>query len=182
MFPAVITALLFSFVYSPEMGILNNLLAAIGLGGFKTAWLTSQKTVLNAIVFVSIWKQFGLTMVLCFASLQSIPDSLIEAARLEGASDFKVFRKIIIPLIKPVIELSTMFAFMAGLKIYDSVIFLTNGGPGRFSVVMPMWIVENAFSYNDFGYASSMSMVFVLTILAGIVLVKVLFRGESYEF
>jgi ABC-type sugar transport system permease subunit len=182
MIPAVITSLLFTFVFNPDMGMLNKMLEAMGLSFLKAAWLTDKGTVLNCIVFVAAWKQFGLTMVLCFAGLQGIPDSMIESARLDGASDFKVFKKIIIPLIRPVIELSAMFALMSGLKIYDSVISLTAGGPGRMSTVIPMWIVENAFTYNDYGYSSSMAMIFVVVILIGMVVIKRIFKGETYEY
>lgn len=182
MIPAVITSLLFTFVFNPDMGILNKLLGMIGLSSLQAAWLTDKNTVLNCIVFVASWKQFGLTMVLCFAGLQGIPDSMIESARLDGASDVSIFIKIIIPLIRPVIELSSMFALMSGLKIYDTVISLTAGGPGRMSTVIPMWIVENAFTYNDYGYASSMAMIFVVVILIGMIFIKRLFRGETYEY
>lgn len=181
MIPAVITGLIFSFVFEPDMGILNNLLGNIGLSQIKTAWLTSRSTVLNCLLFVSAWKQVGLTMVLCFAGMQSINMSLIESSRLDGATDIKIFTKIIIPLTMPIIQLSAIFALMSGLKIYDTVVALTNGGPAKYSIVMPMWILENTFSFNDFGYGAAMSMIFVLIVLAGMILIKKIIRGESYE-
>lgn len=181
MIPAVITGLIFSFVFEPDMGILNNFLGMIGLDSLQAAWLTNRSTVLNCLLFVSAWKQVGLTMVLCFAGMQSINMSLIESARLDGANDIKIFTKIIIPLTMPIIQLSAIFALMSGLKIYDTVVALTNGGPARFSTVMPMWILENTFSYNDFGYGAAMSMIFVLIVLLGMLLMKKVIRGESYE-
>lgn len=181
MIPAVITGLIFGFVFEPDMGVLNNLLGALGLHNMQTAWLTNRATVLNCLLFVSAWKQVGLTMVLCFAGMQSINMSLIESSRLDGANDFHIFTKIIIPLTMPIIQLSAIFALMSGLKIYDTVVALTNGGPARFSIVMPMWILENTFSYNDFGYGAAMSMIFVVIVLIGMVLVKKVVRGDSYE-
>ena len=181
MIPAVITALIFSFVFEPDMGILNNLLESIGLGMLKTAWLANQKTVLGCLLFVSVWKQTGLTMVLCFAGMQGINASLFESACIEGASDWKIFRRIIIPLIMPFIQLSSIFALMSGLKIYDTVVALTGGGPGKTTVVMPLWILQNSFSFNKFGYGAAMSMVFVGTVLMGMIAVKLVVRGESYE-
>lgn len=181
MIPAVITALIFSFIYEPEIGILNQLLRVLNLGDLQRAWLTNRSTVLNSILFVSVWKQVGLTMVLCFAGMQAISPSLLESARLEGAGDWAILRKIILPLIMGFVQLSTIFALMAGLKIYDTVLALTNGGPGKFSVVMPMWIMQNAFSFNRYGYGAAMSVIFVLIVLIAMLATKRLVKGDSYE-
>ncbi len=177
MIPPVITGLIFAFVFEPHMGVLNNFLSAIGLESWTRAWLTSKDTALNSILFVSAWKQVGLTMVLCFAGMQSLNLSLIESARLDGASDLKILQKIILPLIMPFIQLSSIFALMSGIKIYDTVVALTAGGPGKATVVMPMWILQNSFSFNRFGYAAAMSMVFVVIVLLGMIFVKTVIRG-----
>lgn len=181
MIPAVITALIFAFVYEPEIGILNNILGTLGLENLQHAWLTNKGTALNCILFVSAWKQVGLTMVLCFAGMQGIDNSLIESARLDGATDFQIFKKIILPLIMAFVQLSTIFAVMSGLKIYDTVVALTNGGPAKSTTVMPLWILQNSFSFNNYGYGSAMSMIFVVIVLIGMVVVKKLVRGGNYE-
>lgn len=181
MIPAVITALIFAFVYEPEIGILNNIFNKVGLENFKHAWLTNKGTALNCILFVSAWKQVGLTMVLCFAGMQGVDNSLIESARLDGATDFQIFRKIILPLIMAFVQLSTIFAVMSGLKIYDTVVALTNGGPAKATTVMPLWIMQNSFSFNNYGYGSAMSMIFVLIVLIGMIVVKKIVRGGNYE-
>ena len=178
---AVITALIFAFVYEPEIGILNNILGTLGLENLQHAWLTNKGTALNCILFVSAWKQVGLTMVLCFAGMQGIDNSLIESARLDGATDFQIFKKIILPLIMAFVQLSTIFAVMSGLKIYDTVVALTNGGPAKSTTVMPLWILQNSFSFNNYGYGSAMSMIFVVIVLIGMVVVKKLVRGGNYE-
>jgi raffinose/stachyose/melibiose transport system permease protein len=182
MIPAVITALIFSFVFEPEFGILNSLLRVLHLDSWTKAWLTNKKTVLNCLLFVSAWKQVGLTMVLCFAGMQGIPFSLLESAKLEGASDWYIFSHIILPLTGPFVQLSAIFALMSGLKIYDTVLALTNGGPGKFSIVIPMWIMQNSFSFNKYGYGAAMSVIFVLVVLLGMVITKRIVRGKSYEY
>lgn len=181
MIPAVITALIFSFVFEPDMGILNKFFGMIGLESLQKAWLTNQSTALNSLLFVSAWKQVGLTLVLCFAGMQSVNTSLIESARLDGASDFKIFKTIILPLIMPFVQLSSIYALMSGLKIFDTVVALTGGGPAKKTIVMPMWIMENSFSYNNYGYGAAMSMIFVLVVLIGMIVVKSLVKGDSYE-
>lgn len=181
MIPAVITALIFAFVYEPDIGILNSLLKMFGLEGLQQAWLTNKSTALNCILFVSAWKQVGLTMVLCFAGMQGINISLIESARLDGATDLKIFRKIILPLVMPFVQLSAIFALMSGLKIYDTVVALTNGGPAKSTTVMPLWILQSSFSFDKYGYGAAMSIIFVLIVLAGMILVKAFVKGDTYE-
>ena len=181
MIPPVITALVFSFVYEPEMGILNNIFEFLNLGSLKTAWLTNKGTVINSITFVSCWKQIGLTMVLCFAGMQAIPLSLFECAAIEGATNFQIFRKIILPLIMPYIQISAIFALLGGLKIYDTVLALTDGGPGVYSMVMPMWIMEKTFFENQFGYGAGMAIIFVLIVLICVMIVRRLINATSYE-
>jgi ABC-type sugar transport system permease subunit len=177
-----ITGLLFMFIFTEEIGLLNNILRMIGLSKLTTAWLSNMATVRQVIVIATIWRQFGLCLVLCYAGLQGIPNAMIESSRLDGAGDFRIFTRILIPLIKPQIELSTMFTMLGGLRIYDSVVALTAGGPARQTVVLPMWIVENAFSYSKYGYASALCVTFVLVVLIFIILLRLIFRGESYEY
>ena len=96
---------------------------------------------------------------------RSVSADILQAARLDGAGDGRIFTRILLPLIKPQIELATMFTLLNGLKIYDSVVSLTGGGPSRQTVVLPMWIIENAFTYSNFGYASAMCIAFIIVVL-----------------
>ena len=79
------------------------------------------------------------------------------------------------------VQLSAIFALMSGLKIYDTVVALTNGGPAKATVVMPLWILQNSFSFNRFGYGSAMSMIFVLVVLIGMIVVKRIVRSDKYK-
>jgi ABC-type sugar transport system permease subunit len=182
MIAPTITGLLFLFIFTEDVGMLNNILDVLGMSGLKTAWLTNTSTVKQVVVIATIWRQFGLTMVLCYAGLQGVPNELIECARLDGARDFKIFLRILVPLIKPQIELATMFTMLGGLRIYDSVVSLTGGGPARQTVVLPMWIVENAFTYSKFGYACAMCVMFILVVLFFIIALRLVFRGDHYEY
>ncbi len=177
-----ITGLLFLFIFTEDVGLINGFLRSIGLGRFATAWLTNPSTVKNAILVQQTWRQFGLVMVLCYAGLQGVPTELIECARIDGATDGKILWKILLPLIKPQIELATMFTTLGGLKIYDSVVSLTGGGPARQTVVLPMWIIENAFTYSKFGYASAMCIYFIVVVLIFTLILRRIFKGETYEY
>lgn len=182
MIAPTITGLLFMFIFTEDVGLLNNILRMMGLSSLTTAWLTNTATVRQIIVIATVWRQFGLPMVLCYAGLQGVSNELLESAKLDGASDLKIFTRILVPLIKPQIEIATMFTMLGGLRIYDSVVSLTAGGPARYTVVLPMWIVENAFTYSKFGYASAMSVMFILVVLLFICILRFVFRGESYEY
>lgn len=177
MIAPTITGLLFVFIFTEDIGLLNNLLRSIGLPDLAIAWLTNISTAKPIIVIATIWRQFGLTMVLCYAGMQGVSNEILESAKLDGANHLQVFTRILIPLIKPQIEIATMFTMLGGLKIYDSVVALTAGGPARQTVVLPMWIIENAFTYSKFGYASAMSVVFVLVVLIFIGILRLVFRG-----
>ena len=181
MIAPTITGLLFMFIFTEDLGLLNNILKLLGLNNLTTAWLTNSATVRPVVVIATIWRQFGLTMVLCYAGLQNVPGELIESAKLDGAGSIHIFRRILLPLIKPQIELATMFTMLGGLRIYDSVVSLTGGGPARQTVVLPMWITENAFSYSKMGYASAMCVAFIAVVLIFIAVLQLVFRGESYE-
>jgi len=177
MIAPTITGLLFVFIFTEDIGLLNNLLRAIGVPDLATAWLTNISTAKPIIVIATIWRQFGLTMVLCYAGMQGVSNEILESAKLDGANHLQVFTRILIPLIKPQIEIATMFTMLGGLRIYDSVVALTAGGPARQTVVLPMWIIENAFTYSKFGYASAMSVVFVFVVLICIGILRLVFRG-----
>jgi len=181
MIAPTITGLLFVFIFTEDIGLLNNILRSVGLPNLATAWLTNMATARPIIVIATIWRQFGLTMVLCYAGMQGVSNEILESAKLDGASHMKVFTRILIPLIKPQIEIATMFTMLGGLKIYDSVVALTAGGPARQTLVLPMWIIENAFTYSKFGYASAMSVVFIIVVLIFIAILRLIFRGGDGE-
>lgn len=182
MIAPTIAGLIFVFIFTEDVGLLNNILKFLGASDITTAWLTNMATVKPVIIIATVWRQFGLAMVLCYAGMQGVPVTLLESAKLDGASDVKIFRGILLPLIKPQIEIATMFTMLGGLRIYDSVVSITAGGPARQTVVLPMWIIENAFAYSKFGYASAMCVAFIFVVLLFIAILRFVFRGERYEY
>lgn len=182
MLPLAVVALLYTFVYNPEMGMLNQLLKIIGLGNLQHAWLADPNTVLAAITFVGAWKSFGLTMILCFAAIQSIPTSLMEASRIDGAGYFRQVFSIILPLIKPIILLSVVFTLTKNFKTYDLVFVMTRGGPGNASQIVPIYMLNTGFSYNEFGYAAAMACVLTVIVIIITIFTRLALRGENYEY
>ncbi|NMO97676.1 carbohydrate ABC transporter permease [Paenibacillus lemnae] len=182
MLPIAIIGLLFTFMYNPEMGLVNAFLRAIGMDSFAKAWLENKDTVLWSIVIVGIWRIAGLTMMLCFAAIQNIPASLFESARLDGAGFMKQFFQLVLPLIKPIVQLSAVFTLVMQFKTYDLVFVMTQGGPGSASKTIPLHMIDTAFTYNEFGVSAAMGFILTVIVAIIILLTSRLLRGEYYEY
>lgn len=180
--PMSVIGLMFSFMLNFQYGPLNQLLRLIGLESWAKAWLSDPATVMPVLVFVRGWKTLGMTMLLCVAAIQAIPGSLFESAYLDGATTMKIYRKIVLPLIMPVIALSLLNTLMSSFKSYDIVKIMTNGGPGRMSYVVPMVMMDQAFSYKNFGFSAAMGSVFTAVVMVVIVIANRLMRSEAYEY
>lgn len=182
MLPIAVVGLMFTFFYNPEMGLLNNFLKLIGLESLQHVWLQSQGTAMICIIFVAIWKCAGQVMLLCFASMQTIPESLYESSKLDGAGYWKQIRYITLPLIKPMILLAAINTLGTQYKSYDLIFTMTQGGPGDLTTTVPIRMTKMAFSYGKFGESAAAGVVFTIVVVASILLVKRLLRGEEYEF
>ena len=179
--PLTIVGLLFAFVFNLETGILNQLLRVLGLGSAARAWLSEPKVAIWSITFVEIWKNTGLPMLMIYASLITIPTSIYEAAHIDGASRLQMIRRISLPLTRPVIRMSLIYLFILGFRTYDLIYIMTKGGPGRLTTTVPVWMVETAYNFNNFGYAASMGVTLAVVILALVGVGGFALRGESYE-
>ena len=182
MMPIAVIALLFTFIYNPEMGMLNNFLKAIGLGQFANAWLEDRNTIMWCVSIVNVWRMAGLTMMLCFSSMLMLNESLFESSKLDGATYRIQFFKIVLPLIKPIIQLSTVYTLTVNFKTYDTVFIMTRGGPGNISMTVPIYMVDTAFTFAEFGYAATMGVAITVVIIACIALVNRALGGDHYEY
>jgi raffinose/stachyose/melibiose transport system permease protein len=182
MMPLAITGVLFIFVYNPTSGMLNSFLRMVGLEDLTQAWLGRAPLSLFAISVVSIWRIVGLPMMLVYAALQSIPESLQEASKLDGASYFQYLRFVLLPLLKPIVRVVSVFVLIINFKAFDLVLVLTNGGPGNMSRIVPIHIVETAFTYNKFGEAASQGVIMTFVILICLLVLNRVLRSENYEY
>ncbi len=154
----VVVGLIWTFLYQPEGGI-NDLFAAILPNYQYRAWLSERDIVLYAIFIVITWKFVGFHMILYVAGLQGIPTELGEAARLDGASDFRVARDITIPLLAPTIRLSVFLSAIGSLQFFDLVWVMTKGGPFGASETMATYMYQYSFQRFKLGYGSAVSLV-----------------------
>ena len=182
MLPVAIIGLLFTFLYNPEMGLINQFLRLIGLEKLTHAWLSDLSVNKYAIGAVGIWRMAGLSMMLVYASLQSLPVTYFEAALLDGAGYLKQVWWIILPLTKPIILLSTVYTMIINFKTYDLVFVMTRGGPGISTKTVPLYVMETGFGYNEFGLAAAIGFVLAIVIYMIMGVINLLLGGEKYEY
>jgi multiple sugar transport system permease protein/raffinose/stachyose/melibiose transport system permease protein len=160
----VISAVLWKLIYDPNIGTLNRLLGAIGLGSLQHPWLADQKTVLPAIVVVTVWGGIGFSMLIFYAGLQGIDPSLYEAAAMDGANAVQQFRHITVPSLRVVTGLVVSLGMLNGFQAFDVIFVMTGGGPNHASEVLGTYLYSLAFgstsgSIPQLGYASAFSVV-----------------------
>lgn len=182
MLPVAVVGLMFTFMYNPEMGLINSLLRALGLDSLTHVWLQEKGTAMLCIILAAVWKASGTVMLLCFAAMQTIPASLCESCELDGGGYFQQMTHLILPLIKPMVLLSVMNTMGAQFKTYDIVYVMTQGGPGTLTYTTPIHMTKTAFSFGEFGYSAAMGVEFTIVVIFFILIARFLLRGESYEF
>ena len=182
--PAVIStvaiAFLFQRVYSLDpVGLINQVLAFIGLGNLQNAWLSDVSTVLAAVSLPEGWRFTGLYMLIIYAALLAVPAELEEAAKLDGASWWQTFWRIRFPYIRPVWITTTILATTNALRGFDIPYLLTNGGPGQSSELLTTYMYKTAFTSTNYGYASAISVFVVVECLLAVGIIFLLLRRKA---
>ena len=175
----VLVAMLWLWMLDPLLGWFNAVINTLGFerqplfGGVDQALLT--------VAAVNIWRHMGLVAMLFLAGLQNIPRTLYEAAALEGASEWQMFRRITLPLLRPVMVFVLVTSVTGSFQVFDTIAVTTNGGPLDSTRVVVHYIVQNAFSFYKMGYASAMSMTLCLVMLAYTVLQMRILRASEND-
>jgi multiple sugar transport system permease protein len=166
----VVAAMLFLMLLDYQLGFVNELVET--LGGDRIMFFGNQSLVIPTIALVNVWRHLGYTALLLFAGLQTIPENLYEAGRVDGASELRMFRSITMPLLRPYLGLVLIVTMIGSFQVFDTVSVATQGGPANASNVIQYYIYQVAFSRGyDFGYASAMSVA-LLVVLAVIAVVQ----------
>ena len=163
--PTVVIAVLWQFVLNPDFGLLNAGLGAVGLDSLQRIWLGDRSTALLAISVISGWIFAGFYMAIFYAGFQRIPNELVESARLDGAGEWTIFRRIKVPLVASVRDVSILLCITGGLQVFDLVFVLTNGGPYNSTEVPTTYLVKTVFRDLDIGYGAAQAVL--LTIVVG---------------
>jgi raffinose/stachyose/melibiose transport system permease protein len=169
--PILIVGVIFQSVLNPDTGLLNSTLRLIGLGGLAEQWLTDVSIALWSVIGVDTWRGAGYIMVILIAGLQAIPRDYYEAASLDGASSRQAFWHITLPLLMPILLVTTVLNLLYGLRIFDMVFVLTNGGPGFATQTVYTTIFQD-FSLGRYGTATALSTLFfvVMVVLSFLVI------------
>lgn len=167
--------LMFRWFFSSELGVVNYLLGTIGLA--EQVWLSDPQLAIVTVVVADVWQWTPFVFVLVYAGLQTIPASIIEAAKIDGASRVQRFRYIILPQLYPVLLVTALIRLIMAFKGGDKIFAMTGGGPGGSTKTLTMLIYENAFSFLNTADAAAMSFLFlVFIILVSNVLIALLSR------
>jgi raffinose/stachyose/melibiose transport system permease protein len=165
MLPLVVISVLWSFLLNPDMGILNRILGNLGLESWQRIWLGDQATALLSISVISGWIFAGFYMAIFYAGFQRIPSTIIESARLDGASEWQLLRKIKIPMIKNLTEVAILLCFTGGIQVFDLVYVLTNGGPYDTTQFPTTYLVRVVFRDQQMGYGSALAVILTLVVV-----------------
>jgi multiple sugar transport system permease protein len=167
----VAIGLVFVMMYHPTLGVANYLVSLTGLAPFK--WTYSSSTALYAIAVVDIWQWTPLIMLIALAGLASLPQEPYEAAHIDGATSLQAFWHITLPLLRPAIVVAILFRAIDAIKTFDIIFIMTQGGPANSTETINILLFNQAFSYFNMGYASSMAVaLFAVVMGASLILIK----------
>ena len=167
----VAIGLVFVMMYHPTLGVANYLVTLTGLAPFK--WTYSSGTAIYALALVDIWQWTPLIMLIALAGLASLPQEPYEAARIDGATALQSFWHITLPLLRPAIVVAILFRAIDAIKTFDIIFIMTQGGPANSTETINILLFNQAFSYFNMGYASSMAVaLFAVVMGASLILIK----------
>ena len=184
--PSVLSTLILSMVFlsilNPKTGLLNTVFRNIGLDFLALPWLTSPKLALKSVIAVDVWKGVGYITTILIAGILSVPSDYVEAASIDGANGWQKFSYITFPLILPTLATTTVLNVIYGLKVFEIIYSLTNGGPGKATTEVLYTAVFKRFGTGQYAIGTALSSVmFVFMVFIGIFMIRVMTRNEVQE-
>ena len=180
-FSYVASASMWTWMFSPEGGAINTILRSVGLGWLSQPWITSESQSIMCIAIAYIWQFSGFATLVYYAGITAVPPEVREAAKIDGASTFQLYWRVIVPLQKPATLTVLAMLLMYTLRAFDLVWLMTGGGPGTSSEVLSTFMFRTTFNRNHFGYGAAIG-IFMFVLSLGIIFpfFKKL-RGGSYD-
>ncbi|WP_318618046.1 sugar ABC transporter permease [Sporosarcina sp. YIM B06819] len=175
-----VIALLFGFIYNPQMGLLNSFLELIGLENFAIPWLGNATASIYAVIAMSQWQSIGFITMLFIVAIQKIPKELYEAADIDGAGKVRRFLSITVPQVKETMFVNTLITITGAMLVFNEPYILTNGGPGFSSMTLSVHMYQQGFVKDNMGYASAVAtLIFALTAIFALIQIKVSRTGKD---
>lgn len=156
---SIAVATMWVWLYNPESGLIDAALKQVGLGRFAIDWLGNSHVALYAIFVAFVWQTAGFNMVLYMAGLQNVPEELVDAARVDGASRFQIFRAVTFPALRPTNVIVLTLTMITSLKVFDLIVGTTGGGPAQSTQVLSLWSFTQSFSNHEFGLGNAIATV-----------------------
>jgi raffinose/stachyose/melibiose transport system permease protein len=158
----VIVAKLWVELFNSNAGLVNKLLIAVGLKSLAMSWLSDPRTAVWAVIWIIVWQGFGWALLFYYAGLMTVPREIEEAARIDGASWFQVYTRVIIPYLAPVISAVIVIDVVSSMKQMELIYLSTAGGPGQLTQFIGVYLYQKAFVASEYGYGNALSVLFVL--------------------
>ena len=162
--PAVAIGSMWKLMYNYDFGVFNQALTALGIAPVN--WLGSTSVALASVILVDIWHWVPFVFLVLFAAVEGVPNDVIEAARIDGATDAQIVRRIMIPLLKPALAVALIFRSILAFKTFDEVFLLTSGGPGTSTELVSVHLYKVFFEENQLGYGALLSLALIAAIVA----------------
>lgn len=179
--PTLVNSTLWNWIFNTQYGAANRILMQFNLISEPIIWFDSPMKAMGVIVFADTWRMLPLYVLMMLASLQTIPQSQIEAAVLDGAGAFSRFRNVILPLIKPMLLVVLVIRTMQALKVFDIIYMLTHGGPANGTMVISYYIYNQSFGFMHFSYGAALAIVVaVISTVITVVYVRILRTDDIY--
>lgn len=181
--PVVISSMvigqLWMKMFNSDYGLLNNLIRSLGFSDFHYSWLSNPKTAFLATVIPAVWQYIGYHMLIFYAGIKSISPDYYEAAQIDGATKWQINRKIILPLLSPVIKTCVIFSITGSLRAFDLIYVMTAGGPNHASEVPATLMYNNLFRKGLYGFGSAQAFFIVIECLVLTFFVNKLFKRSE---
>lgn len=175
----VVISITWRMIYNSEYGMINNLLEAVGLGFLQQNWLGDPTWAMIAVCITIIWQYVGLYFIIFLSALQTVPNEILEAAELDGASEWKKTIHVVLPSIWNIILISIVLCISGSLKTFDLIFVMTSGGPANATEVMATYMYDKTFEGLRYGYGSAISvLIFVFSITLILITTALLRRKE----
>jgi multiple sugar transport system permease protein len=159
--PSVVVSLIWLLMLQPEFGLINYTLGSLGLIDPRTQWAQNPMLAMPAVILASVWRQFPIMLVMFIAGLQTIPQELVEAAKIDGAGTFAVFRKVTLPFLRPVIFINVLLAIIRNFQMFTIIYTMTSGGPLGRTTTLAIATHQEAFRRFDWGKGAAIGVVWL---------------------
>jgi multiple sugar transport system permease protein len=161
--PPIVVAIIWKVLFTPDISVLDWILGVLGLP--QPAWLAHPRLALPAIIIADIWEWFPFALLMLLAALQMMPTEPLEAARIDGAGAWQVFRYVVLPLLRPAIVVTVLFRLIESVKAFPLIFVMTGGGPGTVTEATNYYAFLQGFNYSLIGYAAAISVVVLASVL-----------------